>query len=383
DEAALELLESADGLRTALDEVVPERVTDPTSPVAAALVRLQAAARAALSGIGTSKDADPERAQAKGALQEVFDTAERMAGLDVHDVLWVSERERFGRQLVVAPLSVSGLVRDVILAETTAVFTSATLTVGGDFTASATGFGLARRSESGEPGPAVPWRGLDVGSPFDYRRQGILYLARRLPVPGRGGLSDEVLAEIAELVAAAGGRTLGLFASHRNAVAAAAYLREQQPTLPVLCQGEAHLAELTGRFAAEPTTSLFGTLSLWQGLDVAGDSCQLVIIDKIPFPRPDEPLLLARQQAVTAAGGNGFMQVAASHAGLLLAQGAGRLIRRLGDRGVVAVLDPRLVTARYGSYLRASMPPFWQTTDPEVARAALRRLTGLTAGAGR
>jgi ATP-dependent DNA helicase DinG len=119
---------------------------------------------------------------------------------------------------------------------------------------------------------------------------------------------------------------------------------------------------------------LFGTLSLWQGVDVPGPSCSLVIIDRIPFPRPDDPLLTARQRAVAARGGNGFMAVAASHAALLLAQGAGRLLRRAEDRGVVAVLDSRLATARYGGYLRASLPPFWTTTDPALVRDALRRL---------
>ena len=146
--------------------------------------------------------------------------------------------------------------------------------------------------------------------------------------------------------------------------------------MTILCQGDAQLSELTRRFIDEPETSLFGTLSLWQGVDVPGDTCQLVIIDKIPFPRPDEPLLQARQKAVAQAGGNGFMAVAATHAALLLAQGSGRLIRRLSDRGVVAVLDPRLRKARYGSFLRASMPGFWSTTDREVAVNALRRLAG-------
>jgi len=142
----------------------------------------------------------------------------------------------------------------------------------------------------------------------------------------------------------------------------------------VLCQGDAQLPELTRRFVEEETASLFGTLSLWQGVDVPGDTCRLVIIDRIPFPRPDEPLSTARQRAVAEAGGNGFMAVAASHAALLLAQGAGRLIRRASDRGMVAVLDPRLVTARYAGFLRASMPDMWPTTDREVAIEALRRL---------
>ena len=152
------------------------------------------------------------------------------------------------------------------------------------------------------------------------------------------------------------------------------YCRKELPALEILCQGDAQLSELTRRFVADPASSLFGTLSLWQGIDVPGETCELVIIDKIPFPRPDEPLQQARQRAVAEAGGNGFMAVAATQAGLLLAQGAGRLIRRLDDRGVVAVLDPRLITARYGSFLRASLPDFWPTTDREVAIAALRRL---------
>ena len=142
----------------------------------------------------------------------------------------------------------------------------------------------------------------------------------------------------------------------------------------MLCQGDDSTSALVEQFAADPHTSLFGTLSLWQGVDVPGDTCLLVIIDKIPFPRPDEPLLQARQRAVAEAGGNGFMQVAATHAALLMAQGSGRLIRRVSDRGVVACLDPRLVTARYGGFLTSSMPPFWMTTDRETAVGALRRL---------
>ena len=104
----------------------------------------------------------------------------------------------------------------------------------------------------------------------------------------------------------------------------------------MLCQGDAHLARLTTEFLEDPEASLFGTLSLWQGIDVPGDTCRLVLIDKIPFPRPDDPLMQARQRAVAEAGGNGFMAVAATHAGLLLAQGAGRLIRTLDDRGAVS-----------------------------------------------
>ena len=224
----------------------------------------------------------------------------------------------------------------------------------------------------GDDGPK--WRGLDVGSPFDHAKAGILYVAAHLPAPGRDSVGNAAqLDEIAGLIQACDGRTLGLFSSMRAARAAAEAMRERLDT-PVLCQGDDGTAALVEQFAADPRTSLFGTLSLWQGVDVPGPSCSLVIIDRIPFPRPDDPLLTARQRAVTARGGNGFMAVAASHAALLLAQGAGRLLRRADDRGVVAVLDSRLATARYGGYLRASLPPFWTTTDPALVKDALRRL---------
>ena len=252
----------------------------------------------------------------------------------------------------------------------TAVLTSATLTVGGSFDAMASAWGLA--DDDGEPS----WRGLDVGSPFQHGKAGILYVAAHLPPPGRDGTGTaEQLNEIADLVTAAGGRTLGLFSSMRAARAAAEAMSERLST-PVLCQGDDSTAALVERFSADESTSLFGTLSLWQGVDVPGPSLSLVIIDRIPFPRPDDPLLSARQRAVAAAGGNGFMAVAASHAALLLAQGAGRLLRGVDDRGVVAVLDSRMVTARYGGYLRASLPPFWSTTDAAAVRAALARLRG-------
>ncbi len=220
---------------------------------------------------------------------------------------------------------------------------------------------------------ALAWSGIDVGSPFDHPRSGILYVARHLPPPGRDGLPEAYLDELAELIIAAGGRTLGLFSSMRAARQAADELRDRIGH-PLLCQGDDATSQLITQFAGDEPTCLFGTLSLWQGVDVPGPSLQLVAIDRIPFPRPDDPLASARQRAVSAHGGNGFMTVAATGAALLLAQGTGRLLRTMTDRGVVAILDPRLVTARYGSFLRASLPPFWTTTDPEVVRGALRRL---------
>jgi len=204
-------------------------------------------------------------------------------------------------------------------------------------------------------------------------------VARHLPAPGREPSTGAQLDEIADLVSAAGGATLGLFSSRRAAVIAAQAMRERLG-VPVLCQGDDMVPALVRRFVEDDASCLFGTLSLWQGVDVPGATCRLVIIDRIPFPRPDDPVRSARSEAVAAAGGNGFMSVAATHAALLLAQGSGRLIRTDTDRGVVAVLDPRLVTARYGTFLLRSMPPFWRTTDRDVALRALERLAADAAG---
>ena len=381
-EQADDLADAGDELADALSRTEPGRIDTPSEQLADALVLVRDAARALISAFPkeSGDDADPGRAQAKGLVQEVFANAERMAAHADADVLWLNEgRERIPPRLCVAPLQVWGPMRDRLLTDKTVVFTSATLMLGGDFNAVATSLGL-KPSERVLSDPVqrsddvLPWRGIDVGSPFNYGQQAILYVARHLPPPGRDGLAAAQLDEIAELVDAADGRTLGLFSSRRAAEAAAEAIRERLPHLTTLAQGDAQLPELARQFVEDPHTCLFGTLSLWQGLDVPGETCQLVIIDRIPFPRPDDPLMSARQRAADRAGGNGFMQVAATHAALLLAQGAGRLIRTTTDRGVVAVLDPRLGTARYGGFLKASLPPMWSTTDPQVVRKALSRL---------
>jgi ATP-dependent DNA helicase DinG len=390
--AADDLADAGDALQLALDDASPGRFDEVPEAIKDALVLVRDAARAVLSaypreeGGGSAEDGvDAGRTQARGLVQEVFVNAERMAAGAETDVLWLSEGgDRIPPRLCVAPLQVWSQMRDKLLSDKTAVFTSATLMLGGDFSSMAVSIGLKpaeRVVDVGEVSPEHPddalrWRGLDVGSPFDYGRQAILYVARHLPTPGRDGLGKAQLDEIVELVDAAQGRTLGLFSSRRAAETAAEEVRTRLPHLTTLAQGDAQLPELARQFVEDPYTCLFGTLSLWQGLDVPGETCQLVLIDRIPFPRPDDPLMSARQRAADQAGGNGFMQVAATHAALLLAQGSGRLIRTTTDRGVVAVLDPRLVTARYGGFLKASLPPMWATTDPDVARQALKRLAG-------
>ncbi|HSE10273.1 MAG TPA: ATP-dependent DNA helicase [Nocardioidaceae bacterium] len=395
-----ELADSADALRDALEAVEAGRIDNLPVDLADALALVRDSARALISafpkeGGGPEGDADAGRTQARGWVQEIFKTAERMAANLDSDVLWLSERDlsRGGNRLNVAPLQVWGPLRDKLLHDKTVVFTSATLMLGGDFNSVATSIGLkpservdhsidaagdveAQTAVEADAEDSLPWRGIDVGSPFDYRKQGILYVAKHLPPPGRDGLGAAQIEEIVDLVDAADGRTLGLFSSRRAAEAAAEAVRERLPHLTIMAQGEAQLPELARLFVEDPHACLFGTLSLWQGLDVPGETCQLVLIDRIPFPRPDDPLMSARQRAADRASGNGFMAVAATHAALLLAQGAGRLIRTTEDRGVVAILDPRLVTARYGGFLRASLPPMWPTTERSVVVDALKRLVG-------
>jgi ATP-dependent DNA helicase DinG len=406
------LIEAGEGLAMVLDDLQPGRWESLPRPAAGVLSAVRDAAVSCKQSLGSERREDPEgaagRKVAQASLDEVADTAFRLLNAfdepdaaQRRDVVWLAEQGPDGarsRVLRAAPLAVGGLLRERLFGRSTIILTSATLTLGGTFDALARQWGLppekapaenaapegadttAGPSENEPAGhgavqdPDAPrWSGLDVGSPFQHAKSGILYVAKRLPPPGRDGLPPAYLDEIAGLVEAAGGRTLGLFSSMRAAKQATEALRGRLST-PLLCQGDDATMLLVKRFAEDEATSLFGTLSLWQGVDVPGPSLSCVIIDRIPFPRPDDPLVAARQRAADSRGGNGFLTVSATHAALLLAQGAGRLLRGMGDRGVVAILDPRLATARYGGFLRASLPPFWQTDDREKVLGALRRL---------
>lgn len=419
-EVADRLMEASDGLAMVLDDGTPGRMDALPGPLGGALVAVRDAAHGCITALGPERKEDADdatsRKLARSLLDEVHDTAVRLLTAfepelaQRRDVVWLTSNPESSRppSLHVAPLSVSGLLREALFETRTTVLTSATLALGGSFDTLARQWGLPPSGTGAAAAPAAApatgasaadasapaaiadagtatekrppsddseprWTGLDVGSPFDHTRNGILYVARHLPPPGRDGLTEAVLTELAELITAAGGRTLGLFSSMRAAKQATEALRARVEH-PILCQGDDSTGLLVRRFAEDERTCLFGTLSLWQGVDVPGPSLQLVVVDRIPFPRPDDPVQSARQRAIEARGGNGFMTVAATHAALLLAQGVGRLHRTIEDKGVVAVLDSRLAKARYGSFLRASLPPFWPTHDPDVARAALRRL---------
>jgi len=448
-ELADTLLEAGDALAVGLAEAPAGRLVNglPDALVEACTL-LDGATRRVLDKIGDIRSDDPDpvrKQQAKALVDDISKTAQRLLEEADHDVAWVEKPDRPGagrRALVVAPLSVAGLLATHLYEDRTVVATSATLALGGRFDTVARALGLPAGSpESGParspdgaaesgglaaaravaaaaarggqgagpggaglPAPRTPaaaasaassaarspnvstapgevaeiggpgWRSLDVGSPFDYAKQGILYVAAHLPRPTASGLPAQAGEELLALVQALGGRTLGLFSSRRAAQQAAELVRARTD-LPVLLQGDESLPLLVRRFRDDKASCLFGVMSLWQGVDVPGDACQLVVIDRLPFPRPDEPLAAARAAAVDATGGSGFASVSVPIAAIRLAQGAGRLIRSHGDKGVVAVLDSRLETARgYGGFLRRSLPPFWYTTRQDVAVGALKRL---------
>lgn len=356
------LAQAGRALSDALAQVLSGRLRRLPPELAAALTTVRTEARDTLSRLPAASD-DGKVAQARAEILEVFEVCERALSGSVEaltDVAWVRHGDDGTSSLSLAPLDVSGAIGQNVVAGHGVVATSATLTLGGSFAPAAAALGVDK------------WDGEDFGSPFTYPEQGIVYVAAHLPPPGREGVSEDALAELVDLIDAAGGGTLGLFSSRRGAERAALFARERLDT-PVLLQGEEPIVELVGRFRDDPSASLFGTLTLWQGVDVAGFTSRLVVVDRIPFPRPDDPLHQARTEAAERAGRRGF-EISLQHAALLLAQGAGRLIRTDTDRGVVAVLDSRLARARYAGYLMRSIPPLWPTTDPDVVRAALRRL---------
>jgi ATP-dependent DNA helicase DinG len=230
--------------------------------------------------------------------------------------------------------------------------------------------GDAARDDETAPSPGLGYAALTVASPFDFRTQAMLYVPRHLPDRRDAAWFDAAADEIRTLVDAAGGRALVLCTSRAEVTRLAAMLRDATDH-PVLAQDDAPKARLVERFVAEERSCLVATRSFWVGLDVPGAACVLVVIDRLPFSRPDDPLEQARREMAERGGGSGFGDVDLPRAALVLAQGAGRLVRSRGDRGVVAVLDRRLATAGYRNALLDALPPMRRVVDPEIARAFL------------
>ena len=358
------------------------RLTELPDELVSPIRKVKEAAEAVIAAINADSEIiDPdtiaERARVKGAVTEVKTTAQKLLKNSDGSVLWF---EPTFSTLYLAPLDVSSVLRENLFKQTPVIATSATLSVGKSFDSIARNLGISGDFEEDEESSGIDPSNvqiLDVGSPFDFAAQGMLYLPKHLPEPGRDGPSVEALVELGELIDAAGGRTLALFSSWRGVEMADDHLRRVLAELPIKIitqkRGDS-VGSLVERFAADPTSILLGTMSLWQGVDVPGSACTLVAIDRIPFPRPDDPVMSARSSKADASGGSGFMQVSLPRAALLLAQGTGRLIRSVEDRGVVAILDSRIVNKRYGSVLLNSMPPLWRTSEGAVVKESLRRL---------
>lgn len=334
---------------------------------------------------GSKDTEESDRQLIKNRLNEILETSELLIAAGSQPkgdtVVWATRPSHFepgqgwievdphaAPLLYAAPLSIAGKFRDKLLNESTTILTSATLAIGGKFDAITGDLGFTI-------GGATQYKTLDVGSPFDYPRQGILYVAEDLPKPGPHP-SVKTHERLEQLLSASKGGALCLFSSRSAAKAAAEEMRLRfGDKLNILVQGESTLSGLIDEFTDDSRACLFGTLTLWQGVDVPGDALRLVTIDRIPFPRPDDPLSSARSRYISQRGGNGFMAVSANHAAVRLAQGAGRLIRSTTDRGVVAILDSRLATAGYGGFLKASMPEFWSTRSTEQVLGSLERLS--------
>jgi ATP-dependent DNA helicase DinG len=244
------------------------------------------------------------------------------------------------------------------------IFTSATLAVGDDFSHFASRLGLN--------GAAA----LRLDSPFDYARQALLYLPRALPQPSDAGFGDAVIDTALGLIESAGGGAFLLFTSHRALRHAAQRLAGAlPPALPLLVQGTAPRELLLRRFRASGCAVLLGTASFWEGVDVQGQALRLVIIDKLPFASPEDPVVRARIEYLKLQGANAFRDFQLPEAVLALKQGVGRLIRSEQDRGVVVICDPRMSERGYGRIFRASLPPMQTTHVADVALQRLRELT--------
>ena len=342
------VVDLADVLREAIGPHAGQRLAVPypddvQEALAEARMRLDRVS-SALAAIQTPvEDAKQRKLRAQiitGRTIEHLDLA-----LQAHEgyVDYVSGRPEQPR-LEIAPLDVGPVLREGVWNDKVAVLTSATIPL-----SLPTRLGL----------PAARTDIADVGSPFDYDAQGLLYCAMHMPDPRADGYREAVHDELVALIGAAGGRTLALFTSYKAMDLAAAAVRERVD-VPILTQRDLPKPALVARFAADEATCVFATAGFFQGIDVPGRTLSLVVVDRLPFPRPDDPLLSARREAV---GPTAFNEIDVPRAAMLLAQAAGRLIRTSTDRGVVAVLDRRLGTARYRWDIVRALPPMRRTRD--------------------
>jgi len=347
--------ETADRLEDAVGDV--DGRVDPTDGRLAGVLAAVAERIATAAARLDQKTDAPRAAQTARLAAARLDAVRRIQAPRLDDVVWVEGGDR--PVLRLAPVDVGSRLAPLLFAHQTCVLLSATLGPGPRFEPFTGRLGLEPTADAATD---LGYLAARVESPFDVRGQSLLYVPRTMPDPRRDGWADAAGEELCALVTAAGGRTLVLCTSRRAVERFAALLRDRTDH-PVLAQGDAANAALLDRFAAEETSCLVATRAFWQGVDVPGPACVLVVIDRVPFTRPDDPLEQARREAVERAGGSGFRDVDLPAAALVLAQGAGRLLRHRDDRGVVAVLDSRLATAGYRRVLLEALPPMRRTVE--------------------
>ena len=282
----------------------------------------------------------------------------------------------------VSPVEVSRPLSEYLLTQTPAILTSATLSMGGRFETMADRLGFIGQPLEDDPFAAdikdpIPrtYQALAVETSFRYQEQGLLYIAAHLPDPRNDAYPIVAADEVEHLVEAAGGRALVLTTSFANMRTFAAKLGGDRG-YNVLVQGEVPKKQLLAEFADDETSVLVATMGFWEGIDIPGRALSLLIIDKIPFARPDDPLNQARRDVVEARGLSAFDRIDLPNAAMLMAQGSGRLIRNETDRGMVAILDRRLISMRYGTRIIRAMPRFLRTTDRQRALMFLDSVLG-------
>ncbi len=352
--------ESATSLHVALEPLIGERLLDgPDAEVGKALDDARAATERLLDALRAVPDSAPadtrtKALRARQVATGLIDDIDAVRWPTDSEVMWV-DGPASNPGLRSTPIAVDSLLSENRWAKRAGVLTSATLPP-------------KATSRLGLPDDTAT---LDVGSPFDYQNNALLYCPTHLPDPRNEGFRSAQHAEIETLMAAAGGRTLALFTSF-SAMREAVERLEGRLPWKILMQGDGAKNALLRDFVEDEETSLFATMSFWQGVDAPGRTCSLVIIDRIPFPRPNEPVLQARRDR---AGKAAFSTIDLPRAATLLAQGAGRLIRNGTDRGVVAVLDPRLATARsYRWELINALPPMTRTKERDDVVRFLQEL---------
>jgi ATP-dependent DNA helicase DinG len=257
-------------------------------------------------------------------------------------------------------VEVSPLLRELLFQQPRPyIFTSATLAVGDDLSFFKTRLGLP-----------LDTPGLILDTPFAYREQALVYLPRHLPTPDSSEFIPALADEVAAILEETGGRAFVLFTSYRNLREVHARLAHRQ-RFTLLVQGDQPKPALLKRFREDVASVLLGTASFWQGVDMPGETLSCVIIDKLPFAPPDDPMVAARLERIAAEGGNPFWDYQIPSALLMLRQGLGRLIRRSNDRGIMAILDSRLFTRSYGKVFLNSLPEGHVTSRREDIGAFL------------